>query len=167
VDRDGRSTKPDFFNLDTVMGVLVFTTESVRPTEWQVQASAGNHGQYQLPVHNEIKERPMSLLPLGALRGATFSSVLLNAVQRSDHDQNSLAQQMHISEGYMSRFLKTRAAAWAKRLIRFMHLTGDLGALQWIAHEMGCELVVRTAAEAEARALRSRLAEIERQGYAA
>jgi len=140
---------------------------STTATEWQVQASAGNLGQYQLPVHNEIKERQMTLLPLVALRGASFSSVLLNAVQRSDHDQNSLAQRMHISEGYMSRFLKTRAAAWAKRLIKFMHETHDLGALQWIAHEMGCDLVVRTAAEAEARALRARLNEIERGGRAA
>jgi hypothetical protein len=109
----------------------------------------------------------MRLLPVSTLNGASFSGVLTNALMLSDFDQNGLAQRMHISEGYMSRFLKSRAEAWAKRIVRFMQLTGDLGALQWIAHTMGCDIVVRTAAEAEARALRARLAEIERGGLAA
>jgi hypothetical protein len=168
VDRDGRSTKPDFFNQAQVMGVQsVFTTRSVSPPEWQVQASPSNHGQYQLPVHNVIRERQPGLLPLGALRGASFSSILMNAVMRSDYDQRSLAEKMHISEGYTSRFLKTRAEAWAKRIVRFMQLTNDLGALQWIANQMGCEVVVRACVEAELAAAKARVAELERHGCAA
>lgn len=145
----------------------MFTAQSVSPPEWQVQASSGNRGQYQLPVHNVIRERAKALLPSGALRGASFSSILMNAVLRSDYDQRSLAEKMHISEGYTSRFLKTRAEAWAKRIVRFMQLTNDLGALQWMAEQMGCEIVIRACVEAELAAAKARVAELERQGCAA
>lgn len=138
---------------------------SLEPPEWQVQASAGK--QRQLPVHQQIAERALRLMPVVALAGATFSGVLMNAQMRSDFDQVALAGHMHISEGYMSRFLKSRAEAWAKRLVRFMRLTGDLGPLQWIAEQVGCDVVLRDSRAAEVAALRNRLNELERGGVAA
>lgn len=140
---------------------------SLSPPEWQVQASAGKPWQRELPVHQQISERAPKLVPLQALRGASLSGVLLNALLHSDFDQVTLAERMHISEGYMSRFLKSRAEAWAQRLVRFMRLTGDLGALQWIADQMGCDLVQRDVRAAEIAELQSRLADLQRAGRAA
>lgn len=131
---------------------------SLSPPEWQDQASADKALQRHLPVHQQIGQRVPKLLPVGALRGASFSGVLLNALLHSDFDQVTLAGHMHISEGYMSRFLKSRAEAWAKRLVRFMRLTGDLGPLQWLAEQMGCDVVQRDVRAARIAALEAELA---------
>lgn len=165
VDRDGRSTKPDFFNLDTVMGVLVFTTESVRSTDRQVEASGRNRSQVGMPFLAEIATP--HLLDHRVLAKSTFNGALVAAAQHSGKEDQEIADEIHICHGYMSRFMRGVAQQWARRLIAFMHSTQSLAPLQWMAYAMGCEIVVRNRLEAERNELRARLAEIERHGIAA
>jgi transcriptional regulator with XRE-family HTH domain len=134
---------------------------NVRPGDRQVQASAGKSTQRELPVIQEIEEESLQELPLRAVRGSTFNQVLAHALLHSGLDQNALARRIHISEGYMSRFLKGIAAAWAKRLVLYMRHCKSIGPLQWLAEEMGCDVVVRANVARELASAKARVAELE------
>jgi hypothetical protein len=165
VDRDGRSTKPDFFNLDTVMGVLVFTTESVPLADRQPQATGGKRSQSEMPILAAVAT--MHTLDACVISQASFSGYLTAAAHHSGKEDQEIADEIHICHGYMSRFMRGVAQQWAKRLIAFMRVTQSLAPLQWMAEQMGCDLVVRARLSAELAAARARVAELERGGLAA
>jgi hypothetical protein len=48
-------------------------------------------------------------------------------------------------------------SALALRVVRFMRITGSLAPLQWIADQMGCDVVVRDVSTARIRALEAEL----------
>jgi hypothetical protein len=139
---------------------------SFRPAEWNTEASAGMCSQVPLPgMLCAVGE--MHSLAFIVVASASFSGCLVAAAQHSGKEDQDLAEEIHISQGYMSRFMRGVAQQWAKRLVAFMRATNSLAPLQWLAYQMGCELVARSAAEREAMALRARLLELERQGRAA
>mgnify|MGYP003544788334 FL=1 len=49
-----------------------------------------------------------------------------------------------------------------RRLVKFMQATGSLAPLQWLAEQVGCEVVPQDARAAEVAALKARLHELER-----
>lgn len=61
----------------------------------------------------------------------------------------------------MSRFLRSVGQQWAKRVVLFMRRTNSLAPLQWLANEMGCDVVRRDSRAAEVAALISRLQELQ------
>lgn len=129
-------------------------------TEWKVEASAGKHSQSELPL---IGSAPMpALMDAEIVRKASFNGCLADAARRSGMEDQELADKLHISPGYMSRFMRGISQQWAKRMVTFMRVTGSLAPLQWMAEQMGCEITVRSATQRERDMLRARLAEIER-----
>lgn len=128
--------------------------------ESKPQESGRNSTQLGLPILGQVgKPREMDQR---AVASADFSGVLAFALMQTGMDDSYFAEKLHISKGYMSRFVREAGEAWAKRLIRFMRETGSLGPLQWIAYQMGCELVVRSSKDAEIAELEARIAEMRR-----
>ena len=120
---------------------------------WVVQRPLALHGMAPPPV-------PLSLLPAAAVAGASFSQVLQFAAHAAGRDDEDLAAAINISKGYMSRFMRGVGQQWAKRLVAFMRETNNLGPLQWMAQQVGCELVPRDSRAAEVAELRARLQEL-------
>lgn len=128
--------------------------------ESKPQATAGNPTQLGLPILCAVGgPRAMDQ---SAVNAADFSGVLAFALMQTGMDDSYFAERLHISKGYMSRFVREAGEAWAKRLVRFMRETESLGPLQWIAHQMGCEVVQRSSKEAEIAALEQKIAEMRR-----
>lgn len=122
--------------------------------------STGNHRQAEMPFLAVVKAPSMvspdivsKLSDVGALR---------LAVQESGHDDYEVADSIAISHGYMSKVLKGTAGLYGKRLVSFMRRTNNLAPLQWLAEQMGCDVVLRDSRAAEVAALKSRLQELER-----
>jgi len=90
---------------------------------------------------------------------ASWDGVLRYAVQRSGKDDYEVADEIHISHGYISRVLKGTAGLWGDRMVAFMRSTGSVAPLQWLANEMGFELRLKEPSEEDR--LRARLAELE------
>jgi hypothetical protein len=144
------------------MGVVLTMDRSFHPTEWKPQASAGNHSQVSLSLIGEVP-RPASQ-DSNLVRRFTFSQALLDAAHHSGLEDKDIANKIHISSGYMSKFLSGVGEQWAKRLIKFMRVTQSLAPLQWLADQMGCDLTLRHSAAAELAAARARVMELERGG---
>lgn len=137
---------------------------SLKPTEWKPQTSAGKHTQVPLALIGEV---PIAqALSIQVIERASFNGCLNEAVRHSGLEDQEIADQIHISHGYMSRFMRGVAQQWAKRLIAFMRVTDSLAPLQWMANQMGCDLTVRNAVSAQLAEARARVAELERMGRA-
>lgn len=136
-------------------------------TDRKPEATTGNrssrHAFYPL---DDGPDEGMALLPLQVVQRASFSTVLQFAAQSSGLDDQQLAKKLSICKGYMSRFLRGVAEAWAKRVVKFMQATHSLAPLQWLAAQVGCEVVQLDARAAEIAALEAQLAEL-RHGRAA
>ena len=130
-----------------------------QPTEGKPEATAGNRWQPAgLALMGQVPS--LSLMDAAVVARASFSGVLSYAVMQCGADDQDLAEGLHISKGYMSRFLREVGEAWAKRLVRFMRATGSLAPLQWIADQLGCDVVPRAAAEARIRELQAELSSL-------
>lgn len=135
------------------------------PIDRQPPATTRQHSQLELSIHAVMPgPRAMRLLPAGAISGSSFSNVLALAVVQAEISQEDIAAAMHICNGYMSRFMHGVSQQWAKRLVMFMRATNNLGPLQWLAEQLGCDLVQRDTRAAEVAELRQRLHEL---GHAA
>ena len=131
----------------------------------QPEATTGNRSQGEMPILARIAT--MHVLDECVIEQASFSGCLVAAAHHSGKDDQEIADEIHICHGYMSRFMRGVAQQWARRLVAFMHATRSLAPLQWMANQMGCELVVRNRLEAEKQLLLARLRELERPGLAA
>lgn len=137
---------------------------SLPATDRKPETTARNcSSQRALPLLGEAPPaQPMAMLPPGVITCSSFSAVLSFAAQNSGMDDQDLAERLSICKGYMSRFLRGVAEAWAKRVVRFMQATHSLAPLQWMAAQVGCEVVQQDARAAEVAALQARLAELTR-----
>jgi hypothetical protein len=97
------------------------------------------------------------MLPLEIVQQATFSGCLCAAAMYSGKDDQTLATEIHISQGYISRAMRGVWENWAKRLVAFMRATNSIAPLQWIAEQVGCDVHPRAAVEREKAELRARL----------
>lgn len=136
-----------------------------RGADRQPQATAGKDSQASLPLLG-IVPRPQLLAP-EVIGRATFNGVLSEAARHSGLDDQDIADALNICHGYMSRFMRGVAQQWAKRLVLFMRVTGSLAPLQWMAEQLGCDVVQRDSRAAEVAALQARLLELQRNGRAA
>ena len=84
------------------------------------------------------------------------------AIHESGLDDYEAADAIGSSHGYMSKVMHGTAGLYGRRLVRFMQATGSLAPLQWLAEQMGCEVVVKDSRAAEVAALKARLQELER-----
>jgi hypothetical protein len=112
---------------------------------------------------SEVAE--LQALPLGLLSSATFNGCLNEAARHSGMDDHEIAESCHVSAGYFSRFMRSVGVQQAKRLVAFMRATRSLAPLQWMAHQMGCDVVLRSAMAAELAAARAKVAELERNAF--
>jgi hypothetical protein len=130
-------------------------------TEWKGQERRGNHSQGAFPFLAAV--RPPTAAP-GAFVGACDEvGAIRLAAQQSGMDDFEIADHLHISHGYMSKVLHGTAGMHGKRLVSFMRITGSLAPLQWLAEQMGCDLVQRDSRAAEIAELQSRLNELQRK----
>jgi hypothetical protein len=83
------------------------------------------------------------------IRRMTATAAVRYAVQRSGHDDYEVADKLGISPGYMSKVMKGTAGLHGARLVKFMRITNSIAPLQWLAEQMGCEVVVRDRRAAE------------------
>ena len=135
---------------------------SFHPTEWKPQETAGKSWQSSLPLIGEVPT-PVHQDP-ALVRRFTFRQALRDAAHHSGMEDADIAEKIHISSGYMSKFMAGVGEQWAKRLLKFMRVTQSLAPLQWLADQMGCDLTVRHVLSAELAAARALIAEHERKG---
>ncbi|MES2973397.1 MAG: hypothetical protein V4757_07300 [Pseudomonadota bacterium] len=89
---------------------------------------------------------------------ATFSGCLNEAAKHCGMEDHEIADKLPISHGYMSRFMRGVGQQWARRLVKYMQITNSIVPLQWIAEQMGCDVVLRSARDARIRILEAELA---------
>jgi hypothetical protein len=80
---------------------------------------------------------------------ASWDGVLRLCVQWSGKDDYEVADEINISHGTMSKVLKGTAGLWGARLVKFMRTTENLAPLQWLADQMGCDVIRRAPLESE------------------
>lgn len=133
---------------------------SFQPVDWQPKATAGKGTQVPMPFLAAVPAA--QLLPAGVITSATFNGCLIEAARHSGLEDQEIADAIHICHGYMSRFMRGVAQQWAKRLVSFMRVTHSLAPLQWMAAQVGCELVVRDAQAARIAELQAELQQLQR-----
>lgn len=138
---------------------------STSATDWQPQATDGKRSQSEMAILAKVAT--MHTLDACVIVQASFNGCLVSAAQHSGKEDQEIADEIHICHGYMSRFMRGVGQQWAKRLVAFMRSTQSLAPLQWMAEQMGCDLVVRARISVELAAARARVAELERGGLAA
>lgn len=121
-------------------------------------STIGSH-QREMPFFSPVCLRMSSAMHLGQM---TDTGALRLSIQESGLDDYEAADRLGISHGYMSKVLHGTAGLYGRRLVRFMQATGSLAPLQWLAEQMGCEVVVKDSRAAEVAALKARLQELER-----
>lgn len=134
---------------------------SFEATDRQLKASAGKRSQVEMPFLGLVAGA--QVLPVTVISNATFNGCLSEAARHSGLEDQQIADAIHICHGYMSRFMRGVAQQWARRIVAFMRVTQSLAPLQWIAEQMGCDVVLRDSRAAEVAALRARLQQIEQQ----
>jgi hypothetical protein len=143
------------------MGVVFTMDRSFNPTELKPQESTGKSWQASLPLIGEVPTPEQQSAAL--VRRFTFRQALRNAAHHSGMEDGDIANKIHISSGYMSKFMASVGEQWAKRLIKFMRVTQSLAPLQWIADQMGCDITLRSALSAELAKAHALIAEHERE----
>lgn len=129
---------------------------SLAAAEWQVEASVGKGSQVGLALLGEVPA--FQTLPAHLLAKTSFNGCLIEAARHSGLEDQDIAEAMHISCGYMSRFMRGVAGHWMRRMVLFMRTTRSLAPLQKMADEMGCDLVPRGDNSARIRELEEELA---------
>lgn len=67
-----------------------------------------------------------------------------------------------LKRGLHVTFMRGVGQQWARRMVAFMRSTNSTAPLQWMAEQMGCDVVQRDSRAAEVAALKQRLQELER-----
>lgn len=144
---------------------------TVPQIEWKAQETTGNHWKArpspddppaQRPLGAQLAEvRPMDMLDEQLLARVSYDGALAEAMRSSGKDDWEVADEIHISHGYMSKFLRGQCRQWARRLVAFCRATRNLAPVQIIAHELGCDLVPRAPQLARIRELQAELAQLQ------
>ncbi len=124
------------------------------------QESTGDHSLARLALPSPTKG--LFLADVDFVRQVSFAASMRYAVQRSGRDDFEIAEQIAVSQGYMSKVLKGTGGLYGQRLVAFMRATGSVAPLQQMAEQLGCEVVQRDSRAAEVAALRQRLQDLER-----
>lgn len=133
---------------------------TIGDVEWKAQDSAGKHSQAGLGLVGEVPDYQMLSVPL--VQTMSFNGCLNEAARHVGLEDQQIADAIHISGGYMSKFMRGVWAVWARRTILFMRTTRSLVPLQKIADEMGCDVVPRAGNQARIRELEEQLQQLKR-----
>ena len=102
--------------------------------------TTGNHSK-------ERRRRPRFQLPrlerIERIQDVEWDEVMRDAVHKSGMSDYEVADSIPLSHGHMSKVLKGTAGLFGDRFVRYMRITGSLGPLQWLADQMGCDIVQR------------------------
>lgn len=135
--------------------------------QWKPVETTGNHVVPQRDFGGVAAVRELHVIAGEHLNRLTFSGALADCLRHDGREDQEIAKAIHISKGYLSKLLRSVWYAQARRLVAFMRETRCIAPLQWIAHQVGCDVVQRSTVQAELALARSRLAELERQARAA
>ena len=134
--------------------------QSLAGFDRQLRATAGQHSQREMPFLSAV---PLPhLLDAAVLARSTFCGVMADAARYSGMDDCHIAEAINVCPGYMSRLMRSVGQQWARRMVEFCRVTQSLGPVQWMADQLGCDLVQRDSRAAEVAALRQRLQDLER-----
>lgn len=117
--------------------------------------------QTELPVMGSVT-RPKYQHPPSEIRACKSKAQACRvALLHSGMTQESVAERLHKTAGYMSMLLSGKRDWPDKLLGRFMHVTGSLAPLQWDALQEGVSLYVDEVEQRKAQ-LRAELSHLER-----
>lgn len=91
---------------------------------------------------------------------SSYRQAMSQAARDSGYDDQEIAKRIGVSPGYFSRFMRATGDAWARRLVAFMLVSKSNEPLQWMAGQVGCEVLPA----AEVAELKARLLKLEREG---
>jgi hypothetical protein len=157
----GRFTKREQ-PLTNAMGVVNMGA-SIGASQWKDRDSLGKDWQEQ----RNLPLPPAQVPALNQADGefiarSSWEGSCRYAVQRCRKDDYEVADDIGISHSYMCKVLKGTAGLWGRRLVKFMQHTQSLAPLQWLADQMGCDVVPRSSQAAEIARLRAMLHAAER-----
>jgi transcriptional regulator with XRE-family HTH domain len=136
-------------------------SHSITAFDWKAQETTGKHTTDRgRPTPCDDGYTEVFLVPEPELP-RTHVGAMRYAVHRSGLDQYELADLMHVSHGHMSKVLHGTGGFYGQRMSDFMRRSRSLAPLQWLANDMGCDVVLRSFAAAEVAALRSRLLQLQ------
>ena len=127
-------------------------------TEWKDKETNGNDTQVGMPFLAAVA--PPVMADRSFIRRCDAVGALRLAAQQSGMDDFEIADELHMSHGYMSKVLHGTAGLHGNRLVAFMRVTNNLAPLQWLAEQMGCDVVQRDSRAAEIAELQAKLAEL-------
>ena len=123
---------------------------------WQSMAIGAPAQQGELPIIGAVDLPQM--LPATLVARVSFQGCLIEAARHDGRDDCDIAADVHVSAPYFSRLMRGTWEAWAKRLVRFCRATKSLAPLQWLADQLGCDVVPRAGNTARIRELEAELA---------
>jgi hypothetical protein len=128
-------------------------------SQWKDRDSAGKDWKDQgdLALIGEVPSAAPIPADSSFISVSSWEGVMRYAVQRTGDDDYEIADEVGISHSYICKVLKGTAGLYGKRLVKFMRVTKSLAPLQWLAHQMGCEIVVRDSQAARIAALQAEL----------
>lgn len=137
------------------MGLVLVMSKIFPRREAQSQASIGTHSQAEMPLVSPVAD--IQVLPRNVVAKVTFTGSLNEAVRNTGMDDQDIAEAINISPAYMSRFMRGAGQSWARRLVEFMRVTHSIAPLQWLAEQMGCDVLLRSSNDARIKALEAEL----------
>jgi hypothetical protein len=141
-----------------LMGINMRT--SLAPGDMHTEACERMHSQASLALIGAVSGPHM--LPIEFVQQASFSGALHSATMHSGKDDQTIADEIHISQSYMSRLMSGMFQKWVEVFIRFSNATNSRVPLQWLADRLGCDIVVRQRVVSEADALRAEVLRLRR-----
>jgi transcriptional regulator with XRE-family HTH domain len=91
---------------------------------------------------------PLRNLDMGLIKGLRNARQALSlCVRSSGHTDEYVAEQLHISKGYLSKILSGQAQLDGDRRIKLMHICGNRAPLQYEAWAMGIHTMERDPQE--------------------
>jgi hypothetical protein len=130
----------------------------VAATDRKPEATTRNHpatSQREMPLVAEVAAPHLASEQFVSV--ASWDGSLRYAVQRSGFDDYEVADELDISHGYMSRLMRGTANLDGDRLVNLMRITRSVAPLQWLAGQMGFDLVARDSRSARIRELEQQL----------
>lgn len=142
---------------------------SFAPSQWKDRDSRGKDstGQGDLALLGEAPSCMPVMADASFIAVTSSVGAMRYAVQRSGDDDFEVADAVGISHSYMCKVLKGTAGLHGARLVKFMRVTKSLAPLQWLAEQLGCDVVQRDSRAAEVAALQARINELQRGRVAA
>ncbi len=131
------------------------------PPQWKARDTERQVSTFSPDIEIVTELHPLQLADQEFIRRCSWDAALRYAVQRSGSDDYEVADAIPISHSYMSKILKGSAGLHGTKLVTFIRRTRSLAPLQWIAEQLGADVVLRDRRAAEVAELRARLMQLQ------